>query len=92
MRKYLVGMLATGLSLAAHGEATSQSHRATFDECLATQAKVVAQLNVAPSRIKPIVNTSVMTMTRICVDDGSVIISCSKPDEKMVITQSDKGC
>lgn len=90
--RIIAGLLFAAASGGVMAEASSQSVRATFDECLATQSRVVAQLNVSPSDIVHIVNTSQMTMTRICTVDGSVLISCSKPDEKMVITKSDKSC
>lgn len=90
--RLFAGLLVAAASGVAMAEASSQSVRATFDECLATQSRVIAQLNVSPSDIVHIVNTSQMTMTRVCTVDGSVLISCSKPDEKMVITKSDKSC
>ncbi|CDF86334.1 hypothetical protein PKB_5021 [Pseudomonas knackmussii B13] len=87
-----VACLVATLSGGAWAEASSQSAHATFDECQATQSKVITQLNVPPSDIVHIVNTSQMTVTRICTADGSVLISCSAPDEKIVITRSDKSC
>lgn len=67
-----------------------------FNECLARKAQVIASLGVNPRDIIPIVNTGIMTMDRICTVDGSVLITCSKPDRKMAITQSsahyDVGC
>lgn len=87
-----VAILVAAVSSVAWSDVSSQSVNATFDQCLATQSKVIAQLNVPPDDIVHIVNTSQMTVTRICTADGSVLISCSKPDEKMVITKSSKSC
>lgn len=84
----LVAYSASGL---AHAEAQSKSIPMSFDDCQAYQASTVAQLNVPASDIEPIVNSSILTMTRIYTSDGSVLISCSKPDQKMVITMSTKG-
>ncbi|MBF8753767.1 hypothetical protein [Pseudomonas guariconensis] len=75
----------------ATAAAESTSTPMSFEKCQAVQANTIAQLNVAPGDIVRIVNTSVMTMTRLYTDDGSVIITCSAPDNKMVITKSSEG-
>lgn len=88
----VLGMLALcAASGLAQAEAQSKSIPMSFDDCQAYQASTVAQLNVPASDIEPIVNSSILTMTRIYTSDGSVLISCSKPDQKMVITTSTKG-
>ncbi|ODB39969.1 hypothetical protein A9L43_15240 [Pseudomonas mosselii] len=71
--------------------AESTSTPMSFEKCQAVQANTIAQLNVPPGDIVHIVNTSVMTMTRLYTADGSVIITCSAPDNKMVITKSSEG-
>lgn len=75
----------------ASAAAESSSVSMSFEKCQAAQANTIAQLNVPPSDIVHIVNTSAMTMTRVYVADGSVIITCSAPDNKMVITKSSEG-
>ncbi len=75
----------------ASATAESSSMPMSFEKCQATQANTIAQLNVPSGDIVQIVNTSSMTMTRIYVDDGSVLITCSAPDNKMVITKSSEG-
>lgn len=70
------------------GSADSQSVSMSFEACLAAKERTIASLGVNPRDIIPIVNTNVMTMTRVCTADGSVLITCSKPDSKMVITRS----
>lgn len=86
--KYLILTIAllTHLSVFASAESTSSSM--SFEKCQAVQANTIAQLNVPPEDIVHIVNTSELTMTRFYTADGSIIISCSKPDQKMVITKS----
>ena len=40
-----------------------------------------------------IVNTSDMVMGRICTNDGSVLVTCSRPDSSMITKKSDStGC
>ena len=72
----------------ATAAAESTSTSMSFEKCQAVQASTIAQLNVPP---KDIVNTSTMTVTKLYVEDGSVIVTCSAPDQKMVITKSSEG-
>lgn len=71
--------------------AQSHSEQMTFEECLAHRERVIISLNVNPQNIIPVVNTGIVTITRICTADGSVLITCSKPDQKMVLTMSDRA-
>lgn len=78
--------------VASFAAASSSTISLSFEECLARKETVISQLGVNPSDIIPIVNTKIMTMTKLCTADGSVIVTCSKPDRKMVITQSTNSC
>lgn len=93
MKLSAVGVAAVGVTLAglAWGAAESTSRAMSFDECQSLQANVIAQLNVPPEDIIHVVNTAILTITRVITADGSVLISCSDPDQKMVITRSTKG-
>ncbi|WP_019097724.1 MULTISPECIES: hypothetical protein [Pseudomonas] len=84
-----IAIAATPVFASAAAESSSVSM--SFEKCQAAQANTIAQLNVPPDDIVHIVNTGVMTMTRIYVEDGSVLITCSGPDNKMVITKSSEG-
>lgn len=75
----------------ATAAAESTSTSMSFEKCQAIQASTIAQLNVPPKDIIHIVNTSTMTVTKLYVEDGSVIVTCSAPDQKMVITKSSEG-
>jgi len=77
-------VLASGVAYGADSQSVSMS----FEACLAAKERTIASLGVNSKDIIPIVNTNVMTMTRVCTADGSVLITCSKPDSKMVITRS----
>lgn len=83
---------AIALSSPALGAANSESMTLAFEECIARREAVITQLGISASNIIPIVNTSVMTMTKLCTADGSLIVTCSKPDNKMVLTQSTNHC
>lgn len=75
----------------AFAAAESNSVSMSFEKCQAVQAKTIAQLNVPASDIVHVVNTSTLTITKIYTTDGSILISCSNPDQKMVITKSTEG-
>jgi hypothetical protein len=57
----------------------------SFETCLATISSVATELGVAPTNI---VETSIMRIVRFNTVDGSVLVTCSAPDHKMVLTRS----
>jgi hypothetical protein len=77
--------------LASASGPKSESMPMSFSACLGMKAKVLADLNVRPGDIREIVNTSTLTMTRVCTADGSLLITCSEADQKMVLTTSPHG-
>lgn len=86
------------LGFAAPGQAGAQTttKEMPYEECLASKAEMQAQLAVQPERVFDIVSTGVVTITRLCTDEGSVLIGCSKRSNGMVISvlpsQSAVGC
>lgn len=79
---FMVGVLCANAPAYAV-ESTSVS--ASFDKCLATIRKTSSDLGIAPINI---VETNIMRMVRFPTSDGSVLITCSKPDQRMVVTKS----
>lgn len=67
------------------GVAASSSQSMTFDACTKRVQEMGTQLGTAGDNL---VETSIMRMVRFPTVDGSVLITCSKPDRKMVITRS----
>ena len=63
----------------------------SFEHCNATVASTIRSLNRRPQDIRYIIRSTIMTTTRICTADGSVLITCSRPDEKMITTVSDRS-
>jgi hypothetical protein len=78
----LIAVSFSGIAVAAESKSMDMS----FEKCQSVQANTIAQLNVPASNIIPVVSTSSLTITRLITADGSVLISCSAPDQKMVIT------
>ena len=64
----------------------TQTRSMSYEQCLATIRQVSSELGVAPINI---VETNIMRMVRFPTEDGSVLITCSAPDQKMVVTKSD---
>ena len=60
----------------------------SFEACLETIRQVSTSLGVAPVNI---VETSILRVVRFNTDDGSgksILVTCSKPDQKMLINES----
>lgn len=66
---------------------SSTSSEMSFDQCNATVNSTVRSLGVNWKDVKRIVNSSTVTMTKICTTDSSVTITCSKPDWAMTTTK-----
>jgi len=90
--RMIAGIAVLAFLVPAHGEESTTSVRASFAVCVKAQANVVAQYKVQPDKVIPISNNSSVAITKICTGDGSVLVTCGKTEEKMVITQSDKRC
>ena len=86
MRKLPILLLAAACSSAgAHAEAKSESRAMDFEACKSFTEKSVRDLGVPYDAV---VRTGILWITRISVSDGAVLITCSKPDGKLVLTQS----
>jgi hypothetical protein len=70
----------------SYAAASSQAVSMSFDVCLARIRSTSTQLGVAPINIA---ETTDVRMVRFVTSDGSVLITCSRPDGKMVVTKSD---
>lgn len=92
MNSYLLLIVALIIPLKGFAAANSTTVSMSFDDCIVRREHVINQLGVSPRDIIPIVNTGIMTMTKICTVDGSLIVTCSKPDKKMILTKSTNSC
>ena len=73
---------------AATAKARSVSKSMSFEACLAVIRRTASDLRVAPINI---VETNSVRMVRFPTVDGSVLVTCSRPDHKMVMTMSTRG-
>ena len=76
---------AATLPHAAAAQVKTETTDASFEVCLESIRRISTQIGVAPINI---VETDIMRMVRFPTSDGSVLVTCSKPDRKMVVTQS----
>ena len=58
-----------------------------FEQCLAEIARIATKFGMAPTNI---VETTALRMVRFPTSDGSVLVTCSRDDSKMVLTKSDR--
>lgn len=66
-----------------------------WDQCLAVKAEMQARLDVGPRKIIDIVNSTALTVTRLCTPEGAVAITCSKADQTLIVTvrpQTELSC
>lgn len=60
-----------------------------FDSCIALQNQFASDLTSSGNyKVVNIVDTDILSIKRMCTNDGSVLVTCSKPDNKMVLTKS----
>jgi hypothetical protein len=60
----------------------------SFDKCVATIQLTANRLGIAPINV---VETTILRIVRFKTNDGSgksLLVTCSKPDRKMVINES----
>ena len=77
-----------------YAELPSESRSMDFDECKKIQASTLLSSVGTKTKVFSTVTTDILTSIRVCTTDGSVLLSCSKPDNKMVVTKStyQDGC
>lgn len=84
--KYALAAISFLISIGALAQ-ESTSKPMPFDQCLLVIQRTTTQLGVAPINI---VETTDVRMVRFPTADGSVLVTCSRPDQKMVMTVSKK--
>lgn len=63
----------------------SNSIDMSYNDCLSLIRRTATDLGVAPINI---VETDIMRMVRFVASDGTVLVTCSRPDGKAIITKS----
>ena len=84
MKNIYLGFSFALLSFASFAQ-QSTSKSMSFEECLQVIQRTATQLGVAPVNIT---ETADMRMVRFSTSDGSVLVTCSRPDRKMIMTVS----
>jgi hypothetical protein len=74
---------------AATARVSSSSQPMSFEQCKQAVGRTVLALGPAAiQNTRFLVSSTIVTVTRICTVEGSVLITCSAPDGTMVTTQS----
>lgn len=73
---------------ASAGTRVVETKKMSFEQCVFTIQHVATKLGTAPINI---VETTILRVVRFNTNDGSgksILVTCSKPDQKMVINES----
>lgn len=81
----IVATMLLNFSASAQSAVESESRSLDFDSCLAVIRQTASELSIAPINIA---ETNILRVVRFPLPDGSVLITCSKPDRKMIVTKS----
>jgi hypothetical protein len=87
MRNALAAGAMALCAMTAGAQPKSQSQSMSFDDCIKVIQRTAQDLRTAPVNI---VETTEMRMVRFPTAEGSVLVTCSRPDRKMVMTFSQK--
>lgn len=60
----------------------------SFEACSELQDGMIASVVGTGYEYGVVMDTNDLRMVRICTNDGSVLITCNRPDRKRIITQS----
>lgn len=90
MRMFLAAVLAGVVGCAANAapaSPVSTSEPMDFRTCVASIDVVANKMGRRPTVI---VDTAIMKMVRFHTADGSLLVTCSKPDRKRIFTESSR--
>ena len=71
-----------------HLQVSSKSETMNFDECRIKVSQVTAMTVGTQYKSKLLIDTPQVYMTRVCTNDGSVILTCTQAEQKMTVTKS----
>ena len=84
------GAPAPAPAVPASPAAVSTRQAMSFDACVRLMSKTVA--DVGGRNVRVLLSTPQGRTVRICTEDGSVLMTCSRPDAQMVTTMSAQVC
>lgn len=79
--------IVSAVATVAMAAPTSTSEPMDFRTCVASIDAVANKLGMSPTVI---VDTAIMKMVRFHTGDGSLLVTCSKPDRKRIFTESSR--
>ena len=84
MKHLLLAALAATAFAAPAKALTTETRTMRFEDCLDAIWQVARDLDAAPTTV---VQTQDIRIVRFSTTDGSVLVTCSRPDGKMGITR-----
>ncbi|EPN8563104.1 hypothetical protein ACT35X_000863 [Enterobacter hormaechei] len=87
-KEELNNMDAAGQYPAQESPVTKSVENVSFDECKSSARDIMNQI-AGNYPAKEVVDTGVLYIVKIWTNDGVIMVSCSGPDNKKVVTQSD---
>lgn len=84
----VIGVIAVCLA-ATSAFARTETRSMSFENCNTLIRQMAGQFGIAPVNI---VETTIMRVVRFPTTDGSVLVTCSAPDRKMIVEQSSARC
>ncbi|EAQ7525832.1 hypothetical protein D3K81_07955 [Salmonella enterica] len=86
-KEQLNDMAAAGKYPEQESPVTKSIEAVSFSECKSSTLNVLNQVS-GNYPAKEVVNTGVLYVVKIWTNDGVIMVSCSEPDNKKVVTQS----
>ena len=84
-RAALIAIIAIAVLPGTTWAQETETQDMSFDSCVGLIAKMATQFGVAPINI---VETTALRIVRFTATDGSVVMTCSRDDGKMILTKS----
>lgn len=86
-KEQLNSMDASGQYPEQESPVTKSSEVVDFDSCKENAHSIYSQV-YGSYPAKEIVNTNVLYVVKLWTNDGAIVVSCSEPDGKKIVTQS----
>lgn len=88
-RGAIAGMVLLAFPIVGGSVAQTVTQESSFEACLAAIRKVASEHGAPPINI---VETNDLRIVRFCSSDGSTLVTCSRPDRKMMVQTSSRKC
>ncbi len=67
---------------------TVETRKMNFESCIATIQKTIEQSDITKLHISMVINTVILRVTKITMDESTVVIACNKHDQNILIKRT----